>query len=89
MTHKPAFLSGAPGDSAGVREEAGPTRQVGLPQLSPGPSPPAGLGLQLLPWRTHEGLRSEACSSHCSVLWVLLRCGVGSGGPSGSQEYTP
>lgn len=40
MTHMPVFFSGAPGDSAGVRERAGGAHA----QLSPGPGAPAGLG---------------------------------------------
>lgn len=32
-------------------------------------------GLRLLRWGAHGGLRSEACLSHCTVLWVSLRCG--------------
>lgn len=79
MTHKSIFLSGAPGDSGSVSEEAGTAAARGAVLAAWAP------GLQLLPRGTHADLRPQACLSHCSVLWVLLRCGW----VPASQGHTP
>ena len=88
MTHRPVFLSGAPGDSGGDAGGGGRHAAGGAhAEVSPGPSLLLAWapGLRLL-WRTHEGLPSETCP-HGSVHGSL-ECTPWLRGPHRAADYS-